>query len=210
MEICPPLSGLFLLTKPQGLLITSQIAAMSSSDRLARVYGEIIPWSSTSFKATVWLKPSLRNISSISLTIVGARLSMVGMYLASNTVWTSSSSFYPLAPLGGSMFSSLLQLSPPGSSGTSCLSWSLLPPCDELARFALLVGLNLIPSTSYVEGAQAVVYQTTQAALAECYGQWYIFVVLNNLGMNSIINSICRAFCCLGKCNSQQNHLSPC
>ena len=47
------LSHVFLLTKLPGLLITLQIVAMSSLDGLARVHGESIPWSSTSFIANV-------------------------------------------------------------------------------------------------------------------------------------------------------------
>ena len=70
IEIWFPLPSVFPLTKPPGLLIMSQIVTMSSSNRLARVHGESIPWSSTSFIATVWLKPSLRNISSITSTMV--------------------------------------------------------------------------------------------------------------------------------------------
>ena len=71
-----PLSVIFLLTKPPGLLIILQILAMSSSVRLARVCGKSIPWSSTSFIANVWLNPSLRNISSIYLKMVSGRLSV--------------------------------------------------------------------------------------------------------------------------------------
>ena len=40
MKFWLPLSEVFPLTNPPGLKITSQIAVMSSSERLARVHGE--------------------------------------------------------------------------------------------------------------------------------------------------------------------------
>ena len=59
------LSCIFPLTKPPGLLITLQTVAMTLSDRLARAFGESTTWSSISFMATIWLKCSLGNITSI-------------------------------------------------------------------------------------------------------------------------------------------------
>ena len=170
-----PLSSIFPLTKLLGLLITSQIAAMLSSDRLARVHGESIPWSSTSFMATVWLKPNLRNISSTSSRLVGSRFSAAGAHLAGGTVSSSPTSFCLLAPLGYSSSSPLSWSSPSGYSGTSYPSWLPSSLHDEVMRFMLLVGLDLISPTSYVEGVQAVVSLATQAALVECYGRWSLF-----------------------------------
>ena len=92
IEIWLPMSGVLMLTKPQGFLIMSQIVMMSSSKML--VYGKSISWPSSSFWATTWLNPDLRNISSISSMMVGGRLSAAGTYLPSITVATSSSFFF--------------------------------------------------------------------------------------------------------------------
>ena len=53
MEIWFPLSGILPLTKQSVLLIASKIAVMSSTEKLARVHGESISWSSFIFIATV-------------------------------------------------------------------------------------------------------------------------------------------------------------
>ena len=161
------LSGIFLLTKPPGLLIIPHIAVMSSSDRLARVCGESFPWSFASFWSTVWLKPSLKYISSISLMMVGGRLFAASACLPSITVTASSSSFSSLAPFGGSLSYSASGSSPSECMGTSWPSCLPSPPCDKLARFVLLVSLDLISATSFVKGGQAVVSLATQAALTK-------------------------------------------
>ena len=53
LEVLHSLSGIFPLAKLPGLLIMSQVVTMSSSDRLARIHGDSITWSSTSFVATI-------------------------------------------------------------------------------------------------------------------------------------------------------------
>ena len=149
-EIWLPLSKVFPLTNPLGLLIMSWIVAMSSSERLARVCEESTPWSSTSFSTSAWLNPSLRNISFISLMMVDGGLSKAGAQAAGGTITASSSSPWSLASLKDFLSCSSLWLSPPGCSGTSCLA--CLPSSQHYkhARFALLVSFNLISITSNV------------------------------------------------------------
>ena len=170
MQIWFPLSGVFLLTNLPGLQITSHLVAMSSSDRLARVHGESIPWSSTSFMVTVWLNPSLRNISSISPTMVGGGLGVAGASCTSGAVSATSSSFCSSASLEDFLRSSASQSSLSGGTGISCPSCLSLIPCDEFARFALLVGLNLIRGTSCnipgnTNGTQRVLWLTVYSKL---------------------------------------------
>ena len=193
MDIRFTLYDIFPLTKPPGLHITLQIAAMSSLDVQARVYRKSIPWSFTNFIVTVWLKPSLRNISSISLMMVGGGLSVAGA-----RCWWHSIILILLcllAPLGDSSSSSASWLSPSQSSGTSFLSLLPSPPCDKLTRFTLLVGLDLILSTIYVIGAQVVVSLATQASLVECYGWWSFFCHFQQLG--NILHRQHDSPCCL-------------
>ena len=83
---------------PPGLLITSLTAVISFSDRLARVHRGFFSSSSTSFMATVWLKPSLRIISSISVMMISGGLSAAGACLPSITVTTLSSYFLSKSP----------------------------------------------------------------------------------------------------------------
>ena len=146
-EIWFPLSRVFPFTNSPGLQIMLQIV-MSLSARLARVHGKSIFWSSTSFMATVWLNPRLKSISFSSM-MVHDGLSAAGVWATSNIISDSSSSFCLLASLKDFLSSMSLWSLP--CSSTSCLAHLPSPPHDKLARFILLVGLNLISFTSYAK-----------------------------------------------------------
>ena len=68
-------------------------------ERPARVLGESIPWSSTSFWATTWLNPGLKNIFCISILMVKGGVSVAAVQLLHATETTSSFCFPSLAPL---------------------------------------------------------------------------------------------------------------
>ena len=57
------------------------------------------------------------------------------------------------------------------------------PPHDELARFVLLVDLDLIFLVAMQNGAQAIISPATLTALAECYGGWYFYFSSSGLVM---------------------------
>ena len=129
-----------------------QIVAMSSSDRLTRVCGESITWSSTSFMVIVWLNPSLRKFLPISLMIIGVGLLQLGCILPMmlsqphplpSVCWLQSKTFCPLLHHGCHH----LDIQGP----LVCLG-CCHPPHDELMRFVLLVILNLFSFPSYVKG----------------------------------------------------------
>ena len=70
IEIWFHMSCVLPLTKSPGHLITSKIEAILSSERLACISGEYVPWSSTSFSAIFCLNISLRNNPLICLLMV--------------------------------------------------------------------------------------------------------------------------------------------
>ena len=114
-------SGVFLPTKPLGLLVMLQIAFMFMSERLARVHGEYIPLT----------KP----MSGEHLfCFLGNGHWWTFLFLV---VTTLSSLFSLLAPLRDSLSSSMPWPSLSGCLKTSCLSQLPLPPCDELEVFML-------------------------------------------------------------------------
>ena len=155
-----------------------QIGVMSTSNRLTRVNGESLPWSSTSFSTKTWLKPSLRNISSISLMMVGGWFGVARVQATSNSVTATSTSFYSLASLEDFLSWSSSQSSLSGHLGTSCLTCLPSTPCDELARFVLLVGLDQISLSPIQIRAQPVISLATLAVLAAFYGWWCLFTMV--------------------------------
>ena len=191
------------LTKPLGLLTTLQISVISSSVRLARIYEESIPWSSTNFCAATWLKLSLKNISSICSMMIGGGLYAAGVHLPSITVTTSP-------PPSPHQLHRILVPLRHVVSGTSGLSWLQSSSHDKLVRFAQLVSLDLISGYQLSKGAQAVASPETQAALAEWYGQWSLIVVSNDLATFFIVDMICHATCCSQKHKSWHNHIPFC
>ena len=181
-EIWFLLFGIFSLTNPLGLWTILQIVAMSSSERLVRVHGESLPWSSTSFMATIWQNSSLRNISPISLIKIDSGLFSARAQLSISAISATSSSFCLSASLKDFLSSSASQLLLSGQWGSSCPSQLSSPPHDELARFALLVGLNLVSFTSYAKEVQVAIYKKIQTALTGCYGWWSLFCCFELLG----------------------------
>ena len=113
---------------------------------------------------------------------VGGRLSAVSVWDTVTAVLSLSFSFCLSASLKDSLSSPFSWSSPSGCSGTSYPSQLLSPPCDQLTRFMLLAGLHLISAISYAIEAQVSVSLATQAALAECYGQWSLFCYFKQLG----------------------------
>ena len=142
-EIWLPLSGAFPLSNPLGLWITLQIAVMSWYERLARVHGEFLSLSSTSFSTTTWLNPSLRNISSISLTMVGSGLKQLHHELPV-VLWL------PLPPHTGCWLHSKTSC-PIGPHDCYCLDFER--PLVRLVSHhpLLLVDLDLISLSNYVQ-----------------------------------------------------------
>ena len=173
---------------------------MSSWERLARFHGESIPWSSTSFQATTWLNPRLRNISSICLTMVGIKLTVVCVFLPSITVTVSSFYFSLFAPIRDSSSSSTSQVSPSGCSGTSCSSCG---SCFWLVN--LINGYQLCKRdiSSSIPGNASCTCRMLGLMVSLC-------VVSNNSATWSINDIIYHATCCSQKNNTQKNHLPHC
>ena len=83
--------------------------------------------------------------------MVGGMLIAFREHLAGGIISATSSSFCLLASLEDFLSPSSSQSSPSVYLGNSCLFHSLSPPCYELARFALLVGLDLISFINYAK-----------------------------------------------------------
>ena len=83
--------------------------------------------------------------------MVGGRLGMAGAQAASCTITASYFSPWLSASLEDFLSPKSLWLSSLQHSGTSCLVHLPSTPCDELMRFMLFVGLDLIFVTSYAK-----------------------------------------------------------
>ena len=107
----------------------------------------------------------------------------------------SSSSLSLLALLGDSLSSSMSWSSPSGCSGSCCLSQLPSPPHDELARFVLLVGLNLISGYQLCKrGASSSIHANTIYSCWVLMLMVHLFVLSNNLVTCSIIDEIATLF----------------
>ena len=141
--------------------------------------------------------------------MISDSLFSAGAQVPSTSVPASVSSIHSLTPLGDSSLPYTFWSSLPGQAGTSFLSWLQSLPHDKHSRFMPLACVGLISVYQLCRKGTNSNVLATQAALAECYGQWSSFVVLNNLAMCSNINAICHAIQCSQKCKSWQKYLPP-
>ena len=172
---------------------------MPSSERLAKVCGETNPLVINKFHCHHMTEPQSEEHLFHFFNDGWWRVSIAGAHVASDTVSTSTSSsfFCSSVPLGGSSSSSSSWPSESEHLGTFYLSWLPLPLVDELARLVLLVNVNLISTSNYVTGAQAVLSSATQAALVECYGLWPLVFFCCFKQLSNVLNCQHNSPCCL-------------
>ena len=106
--------------------------------------------------------------------MVGGELDVARAWATSDIVTASSFSFCSLASLEDFLYPMSLRLSLPGRSGTSCLAHLPSSPCDELARFVLLVSLDLISFNSYAN-ASSNIFGNTDCMHSMLWPMVYIF-----------------------------------
>ena len=184
-EIWFLLSGVLPLTESPGLWITLQIVAMPLSDRLARVHGESIPWSSTSWTLSDW-----NPVWGTSLTLIFWQLGVEVCWQACKYLARHILPHLPYIDCQlylETLHSHIIRVITQPTLWTSFSSQSPLPPCNKI------LGV-FFTSTNYATGVH--ISLETQMTLLEHYGQWSFIFNFEQWG-----NLLCQ-WCNLPQCHA--------